>query len=82
MVTLLSCIGLLLEYEGQSLEFEFILDSFDVAMFLCCLVIVIVSVVIELKYEEGITHTTKLDIALTGLCLLGLVYEAIIADSF
>ena len=58
------------------------MDSIDVAMTLCSVVIVIMKVILELKLKEKLTRITIADVIITSTCLIGMVYEASIASDF
>ena len=49
-------------------------------MFLCTAIIVIASVVLECKFREGLESATVADILIMLVSLIGMVYEATIAD--
>ena len=71
-----------LDFEGQSARLEFILDSADMALNLCCVVMVVIRVILELKIKERLTKIAIADVVLTLICLGGMIYEAIIASDF
>ena len=52
------------------------------ALNLCCVVMVVVRVSLELKMREKLTKTAIADVTITLFFLGGTIYEAIIADDF
>ena len=46
----------------------------------CCVVMLILRVILEVKIKEKITRVAIADIIITLFFLVGMVYEAIIAD--
>ena len=78
----LSCIILIIDFEGQSALFSFVVDCLDIAITLCCVAVVIIGVILQLKTRGTLTKLTIADVVITGVSLSGLVYEAVIAKSF
>ena len=73
---------LCVDYEGQSQQFEFIIDCLDVGMFCCSVCSVIVNICLECKFQEKMEKVTIFDILVILICSVGMVYEAAVADSF
>ena len=80
LITLLSYLVLCIDYEGQSGQFEFVIDCVDVGMFLCSTITVVASVMLELRFREGLETATISDIVIMLVSLIGLAYEAAIAE--
>ena len=60
----------------------FVLDSMDMAMSVCCLLVVLVKIALELRLKERLAKMTLLEIIIALICLSGIIYEARIATSF
>ena len=69
----------LLHLQGQSTEFDFVLDSVDMGASFGCVVVLSIKVILELKIRDKITSTTRIDAGITLIFFGGMVYEAIIA---
>ena len=72
----------MVDFEGRPADLGFIIDSFDMAISFCTVLIVLIKVILELKLNRRITKITALDISLTLVCLGGMIYEAKIASDF
>ena len=72
----------MIDFEGRSANLKFVLDSIDMGINLCCVVIVVIRVILELKIKEKITKIAIADVGITLICLGGMIYEAKIASDF
>ena len=76
-----SIMVLCLDYEGQSPQFEFVVDCADVAMLCCSLCSVAASIYLECKFQDKLERVTIFDILVVLVCSVGMLYEAATADS-
>ena len=76
-----SILVLCIDYEGQSQQFEFVVDCLDVAMFCCSICSVAPSIYLECKFQGKMEKVTIYDILVILVCSVGMVYEAVAANS-
>ena len=57
-----------------------IIYAVDFGFFIGCFSVVVWSVVLDLTYKEKLTIPTIVDVVIVSICLVGVVYEAIIAS--
>ena len=72
----------MVDFEGRSTEFGFILDSIEMVMNICFVVLVTIRVILEMSLKERLTKITMADVVLSLIGLGGMVYEGIIAADF
>ena len=75
-----SFVVLMIDFEGRPQPFKFVMDSIDMAMSICFVVMVILRIILELKMKGRLTRIAVADIGITLICLGGVIYEAIIAS--
>ena len=56
------------------------IDCVDVGMLLCSIITIVLSAILELKFREGLERATIADILIILVSLIGMFYEAAIAD--
>ena len=72
----------MIDFEDRSAELGFIVDSFDMAMNCCCVLVVIVRVILEFQLGRQITKILVADVVIALICVGGIIYEAAIAQDF
>ena len=55
------------------------LDTADFGLFISAFIIVLWSISLDLHHKDKLTTYTIIDMVIIGICLIGLIYEAIIA---
>ena len=70
------------DFEGQSSSFSYIVDSVDMGLELCSVLMVVLRVILELRLREKLTKIAMADVAVGLVCLGGIIYEARIAADF
>ena len=71
---------LMIDFEGQSQQLGFAIDSIDMGLGLCCVLVVITRVILELSLNRRLSKIAIADAAITTVCLGGIIYEAIVAE--
>lgn len=71
-----------IDYAKQPSQFEFILDAIDCILLLWLTIEIVIKISYELRYLDKITLFTKADICVMLVCICGMLYEAIVAESF
>ena len=73
---------IMIDFEGRSAELGFAIDSFDMTMNFCCVLIVAIRVGLEFKLRRQVTKILIADVLIALTCLGGIIYEAVIAEDF
>ena len=82
LVTFIGYAIVMIDFEGESVKFSFVVDCIDITASLCCGVVAIAGIVLQLKMSGKLTKILIADVIITGVSLSGVIYEIAIADSF
>ena len=82
LITHFSYSMIMIDFEGRSAELGFAIDSFDMTMNFCCVLIVAIRVGLEFKLRRQVTKILIADVLIALTCLGGIIYEAVIAEDF
>ena len=65
---------MLVDFEGRSAELGFVLDSIDMGLNFCCMVVVVTRIVLEIKLRERLTKVAIADVVIALIYLSGMAY--------